>query len=145
MASECFNIKNTAYKITWAITYPSFQFNNPRDDEITVSISSHVMNLKVIKKSSQIYSMKQQPSVHIKMPGRYGISSPFSIGNICHFSINWLQNNMCILDVIIHKNNIFKRTVQIHNEEEVGGKSFLVLRTSKIVEIVSTASTEKVW
>ena len=51
---------------------------------------------------------------------------------------------MWILDVIIHKNNIFKCTVQIDNEEDVGGKSFLVLRTSKIVEIVSTASTEKV-
>ena len=80
------------------------------------------------------------------MPGRYGISSPFSIGNIFHFSINWLQNtlNMWILDLIIHRNYIFKCTVQIDNEEEVGGKSFLVLRTSKIVEIVSTASTEKV-
>ena len=51
---------------------------------------------------------------------------------------------MWILDVIIPKNGIFKCTVQIDNEEEVGGKSFLVLRTSKIVEIVSTASTEKV-
>ena len=85
---EMFQHENKAYKVAWKITYPSFQFNNPRDDEITVSISSHVMNLKVIKKSSQIYSMKQQPSVHIKMPGRYGISSPFSIGNIFHFSIN---------------------------------------------------------
>ena len=58
----------------------SFQFNNPNDDEITVSIESHVMNLKVTRKSSQSYVMKQQPSVHIKLPGRHGISSPFSIG-----------------------------------------------------------------
>ena len=57
-----------------------FQFNNPNDDEITVSIESHVMNLKVTRKSSQSYVMKQQPSVHIKLPGRHGISSPFSIG-----------------------------------------------------------------
>ena len=39
------------------------------------------MNLKVTRKSSQSYSMKQQPSVHIKLPGRHGISSPFSIGS----------------------------------------------------------------
>ena len=58
----------------------SLQFNNPNDDEITVSIESHVMNLKVTRKSSQSYIMKQQPSVHIKLPGRHGISSPFSIG-----------------------------------------------------------------
>ena len=62
------------------VKWNSLQFNNPNDDEITVSIESHVMNLKVTRKSSQSYIMKQQPSVHIKLPGRHGISSPFSIG-----------------------------------------------------------------
>ena len=51
-------------------------------EEITVSIDTYIMNLKVTRKTSQQYLLEQQPQKHLRMRGNSRIRSPFAIAEI---------------------------------------------------------------
>ena len=51
-------------------------------DEIIVSIDTYIMNLKVTKRTSQLYILEQQPQHHIRMQGMEKVKNTFSIRSL---------------------------------------------------------------
>ena len=54
----------------------------PIVEEMTVCIDSYIMNLRVIRKTSQQYQVEQQPSKHLRLRTGQKVKNPFSIAEV---------------------------------------------------------------
>ena len=54
----------------------------PVVEEMTVCIDTYIMNLKVIRKTSQQYQLEQQPHKHLRLRNRNKVQSPSDVAEV---------------------------------------------------------------